>query len=202
MKAITSKALLAAALLGTLLSACASTVPTSRARAADEGLREQEVSDARLENAIRLALLEKLGRDGMGIKVDVDHGRAHLTGQVEKRSTQDLAEEVAKSVPGVQDVDDDVTNRDEAAPPGTPVAKAVGHAERKVDDAVLEMRVGKNLLEEIGRYALDLEVEVSDGVVSLRGTLPDRERKSLALKAAEGVSGVKKVIDLLKVQDR
>jgi osmotically-inducible protein OsmY len=202
MKTITSKALLAALLLGALLSACASTVPTERARAADEGVREQEVSDARLENAIRLALLEKLGRDGMGIKVDVDRGRTHLTGQVDKRSTQDLAEEVVKTVPGVQAVDNDVTNRDEAAPPGTPVAKAVGHAERKVDDAVLEMRVGKNLLEEIGRYALDLEVEASDGVVSLRGTLPDRERKSLALRAAGDVSGVRKVIDLLKVQGR
>jgi osmotically-inducible protein OsmY len=195
------KTLLAAALLGALLSACASTVPTERSRAADEGLREQEVSDARLEREVRLALLEKLGRDGLGIKVDVDHGRAKLTGEVDKRSTQDLAEEVAKAVPGVQDVDDDVTNRDEARP-DTPVSRVVGHAERKVDDAVLEMRVGKNLLEEIGRYALDLEVEASDGVISLRGTLPDRERKSLALKAAEGTSGVKKVVDLLKVQDR
>jgi osmotically-inducible protein OsmY len=201
MSPFTPKALLAAALLGALLSACASTVPTERSRAADEGLREQEVSDARLEREIRLVLLEKLGRDALGIKVDVDQGRVKLSGQVEKRSTQDLAEEVAKAVPGVQDVDDDLTNRDEAAP-GTPVARAVGHAERKVDDAVLEMRVGKNLLEEIGRYALDLEVEASDGVVSLRGTLPDRERKSLALKAAEGTSGVTKVIDLLKVQNR
>ena len=197
----TPKALLAAALLGALLSACASTVPTERSRATDEGVQEQEVSDARLEDDIRLALLEKLGRDGMGIKVDVDHGRTKLTGEVDKRSTQDLAEEVVKAVPGVRDVEDDVTNRDEAAP-GTPVARAVGHAERKVDDAVLEMRVGKNLLEEIGRYALDLEVEVSDGVVSLRGSLPDRERKSLALRAAEGTSGVRKVVDLLKVQAR
>lgn len=195
------KALLVPVLLGALLSACASTVPTERSRAADEGLQEQDVSDARLEREVRLALLEKLGKDGLAIKVEVDHGRAKLTGEVDKRSTQDLAEEVAKTVPGVQDVDDDVTNRAEAAP-GTPVARVVGHAEHKVDDAVLEMRVGKNLLEEIGRYALDLEVEASDGVISLRGTLPDRERKSLALKAAEGTSGVKKVIDLLKVQDR
>jgi hyperosmotically inducible protein len=201
MSPFTPKALLAGALLGALLSACASTVPTERSRAADEGLREQEVSDARLEREIRLVLLEKLGRDALGIKVDVDRGRTKLTGEVAKRSTQDLAEEVVKTVPGVRDVDDDLTNRDEAAP-GTPVARAVGHAERKVDDAVLEMRVGKNLLEEIGRYALDLEVEASDGVVSLRGTLPDRERKSLALKAAEGTSGVTKVIDLLKVQNR
>ncbi|MFY9820584.1 MAG: BON domain-containing protein [Thermoanaerobaculia bacterium] len=198
-----SQALLAAALLlAALLAACASTVPTERSRAADEAVREQEVSDARLENAIRLALLEKLGQDGVAIKVDADQGRVKLTGEVEKRSTQDLAEEVVKSVPGVRDVDDDLTNRDEAKAPATPVARAVGHAERKVDDAVLEMRVGKNLLEEIGRYALDLEVEASDGAISLRGILPDRERKSLALKAAQGTSGVKKVIDLLKVQDR
>ncbi len=43
------KALLAVAILGILLSACASTVPTERSRAADEGLREQAVTDARLE---------------------------------------------------------------------------------------------------------------------------------------------------------
>jgi osmotically-inducible protein OsmY len=201
MKFTAPKALLATALLGVLVSACASTVPTERSRAADEAVQEQDVSDARLEREVRLALLEKLGRDGIGIKVEADHGRVKLTGEVDKRFTQDLAEEVAKTVPGVQDVDDDVTNRDEVRP-GTPVTQAVGHAERKVDDAVLEMRVGKNLLEEIGRYALDLEVEASDGVISLRGTLPDRERKSLALKAAEGTSGVRKVIDLLKVQDR
>ncbi|HEX3554460.1 MAG TPA: BON domain-containing protein [Thermoanaerobaculia bacterium] len=195
------KVLLAAALLASLLSACASTVPTERSRAADEAVREQEVSDARLEHEIRLALLEKLGRDVLGVTVDVKGGRVRLFGAVDKRSTQDLAEEVVKAVPGVREVDDDLSNREEAAP-GTPVARAVGHAERKVDDAVLEMRVGKNLLEEIGRYALDLEVEVSDGVVSLRGTLPDRERRSLALRAAEGTSGVRKVIDLLKVQGR
>jgi len=195
------KTLLAALLLGGLVSACASTVPTERSRAADEAVREQEVSDARLEHEIRLALLQKLGKDVLGVTVEVKGGRVRLFGAVDKRSTQDLAEEVVKTVPGVRDVDNDLTNREEAAP-GTPVTRAVGHAQRKVDDAVLEIRVGKNLLEEIGRYALDLEVEVSDGVVSLRGSLPDRERKSLALRAAEGTSGVRKVVDLLKVQAR
>ena len=65
---------------------------------------------------------------------------------------------------------------------------------------MLEMRIGKNLLGEIGRYALDLEVEATDGVISLRGTLPDPERKSLALKAARGTAGVKQVIDLVQVR--
>ncbi len=195
------KALLAVVLLGSLLSACASTVPTERARAENEASREQDVSDARLVKEVRLALLEKLGQDVLGVTVDAKGGRVRLFGAVDKRSTQELAEEVVKSVPGVLRVDNNLSAREEP-PESTAVGKAVGHTEREVDDAVLEMRVGKNLLGEIGRYALDLEVEASDGVVSLRGTLPDRERKSLALRAAEETSGVKKVVDLLEVQGR
>jgi osmotically-inducible protein OsmY len=188
-----------ALLLGTLLfSACASTVPTPRSQAEDEAVREQDVADARLEAEVRLALLQKLGGDGLGVTVDATGGRVSLIGAVDKRTTQELAEEVAKSVPGVQSVDNRLASREEQ-PLATPVGKAVGYAEREVNDAVLEMRIGKNLLGEIGRYALDLEVEVTDGVVSLRGTLPDRERKSLALKAARGTSGVQRVVDLVKV---
>ncbi len=192
----------ASALLGLLvLGACASTVPTPRAQAGNEAVREQDVSDARLEAEVRLALLEKLGSDGIDVKVDALGGRVRLSGAVDKRSTQELAEEVARAVPGVQGVDNAIASREEGAA-GTPVARAVGTAEHEVGDAILEMRVGSKLLGEIGRYALDLEVESTDGVVSLRGTLPDRERKSLALRAAGETSGVKRVVDLLKVEGR
>jgi len=202
MRVFEPKLLLAGSLLGTLLlGACASTVPTRRSQAGDEAVREQDVSDARLEAEVRLALLEKLGQDGLGVTVEATRGRVRLIGAVDKRSTQELAEEVARSVSGVQKVDNHLINR-EGSPESTAVGKAVGHTQREVDDAVLEMRVGKHLLGEIGRYALDLEVEVSDGVVSLRGTLPDPERKSLALKAARGTSGVRQVIDLVTVQGR
>lgn len=162
-------------------------------------MREQSVADARLETEVRLALLDKLGEDGLGVTVEANGGRVSLIGAVDERATQELAEEVAKSVPGVQSVDNRLLARQES-PEKTTAGRAAGTAEREVNDAVLEMRVGKNLLGEIGRYALDLEVEATDGVVSLRGTLPDRERKSLALKAARETSGVKQVVDLVKVQ--
>jgi osmotically-inducible protein OsmY len=133
------------------------------------------------------------------VTVNAAGGRVSLIGAVDKRTTQELAEEVAKSVPGVQSVDNRLASREEQ-PQSTLPGRAVGHAEREVKDAVLEMRIGRKLLGEIGRYALDLEVEVTDGVVSVRGTLPDRERKSLALRAVRDTSGVVKVVDLLKVQ--
>lgn len=181
-------------LLAALLTAsCAGTVSPERAAA------DRSVSDASLQADVYVALLEKLGRDGLPIDVRVSDGRVILTGNVDQRSTQELAEEVVLSVPGVRTVDNRVV-----APSGSPAqtapGQAVDHVDLEVQDGILEARVGKNLLAEIGRYAFDLEVEASSGVVSLRGTLPDQERRTIALRAAEKTSGVKKVIDLLRVR--
>ena len=180
-------------LLALLLAACAGTLPGTRSPAVDP-----DVNNASIQADVYVALLEKLGKDGLPIDVEVLGSRAVLTGEVEQRSTQEVAEEVALSVPGVRSVDNRVTVAVPAA--RTPMGQAVSHTELEVQDAVLEARIGKNLLAEIGRYALDVEVESTDGVVSLRGTLPDEERRRLALKATEGTSGVKKVVDLLRVR--
>lgn len=191
------KTLLAALVAGSLLSACASTVPGT-ARGGWAG-GEENVEDASLGTDVRLALIEKLGFDALGIQIDTEGGRVFMTGRVEKRATQELAEEVALSVPGVTKVENSLELKG-SGPSGSTVDRAVSHTESEVGDASLELRVGKNLLGEIGRHALSLEVESSEGVVSLRGKVPDRERKTLALRAAENTPGVKKVIDLIEVR--
>jgi osmotically-inducible protein OsmY len=178
-----------------VFAACAGTVPTSRSVSDSQG---EDVAEAGLAADVRIALLDKLGWDALDINVEVDGGRARLSGEVDERTTQELAEEVALSVSGVQRVDNRLSVKGDGRRSATPVSQAVGTAEREVQDAVLEMRVGRNLLAEIGRYALDLEVEATDGVVSLRGTLPDRQRKQLALRVAEETPGVTKVVDLLQ----
>jgi osmotically-inducible protein OsmY len=185
---------LAAILFTALLTAaCAGTVSPQRSAT------DRSVSDASVQADVYVALLEKLGRDGLPIDVSVYNGRVILTGNVGQRSTQELAEEVALSVPGVKGVDNRVTAPSGSAAQTAP-GQAADHVDLEVQDATLEARVKKNLLAEIGRYAFDLEVEASAGVVSLRGTLPDQERKTIALRAAEQTAGVKKVIDLLRVR--
>lgn len=187
-------ALLLAILLTALLTgACAGTVSPQRAAT------DRSISDASVEADVYVALLEKLGRDGLPIDVNVSNGRVTLTGQVGQKSTQELAEEVALSVSGVRGVDNRVTSPSGSAAQTAP-GQAADHVDLEVQDGILEARVGKNLLSEIGRYAFDLEVEASGGVVSLRGILPDQERKTIALRAAETTAGVKKVIDLLRVR--
>ena len=191
------KTLLAALLAGSLLSACASTVPGT-ARGGWAG-QEENVEDASIATDVRLALIEKLGFDALGITVDTAGGSVYLTGGVEKRATQELAEEVARSVQGVTKVENRLGLRGGSGGQST-VDRAVSSTEAEVQDASLELRVGKNLLGELGRHALRLEVESTDGVVSVRGKVPDRQRKELALQAAQGTAGVKKVIDLLEVR--
>jgi osmotically-inducible protein OsmY len=191
------KTLPALLLAGSLLSSCAATAPGTARGGWASG--EENVEDASLGADVRLALIDKLGFDALGITVDTAGGSVYLTGRVEKRATQELAEEVALSVPGVTKVENRLSLKP-APSSDTVVEKAVSNSELEVEDAALELRVGKNLLGEIGRHALSLEVESTDGVVSLRGRVPDRERKELALRAARDTQGVKKVIDLIEVR--
>jgi osmotically-inducible protein OsmY len=161
---------------------------------------EDEASTAWVtELKVKAALLDKIGPDALGVRVTVDRSQAILTGTVEKRSTQELAEEVAKSVEGVGSVDNKLRVTGSEAPHGTEVQRAEKQVTEELDDARLESRVKLRLFGELGRRARPIEVEASDGVVSLRGTVPDNYRRKLALETARGVSGVKKVVDLLKV---
>jgi osmotically-inducible protein OsmY len=161
---------------------------------------EDEASTAWVtELKVKSALLDKIGPDALGVRVTLDRTQAILTGTVEKRSTQELAEEVAKSVEGVASVDNKIRVAGGEAQ-GNDVERAEQHVTSELDDARLESRVKLRLVGELGRRARPIEVEASDGVVSLRGPVPDRERRNLALETARGVSGVKKVVDLLRVQ--
>ncbi|MBI4914976.1 MAG: BON domain-containing protein [Acidobacteria bacterium] len=153
-----------------------------------------------LEAKVRLALLEKLGTDSLKIKVDLAGTKVILTGEVAKRATEELAEEVALAVPGVKKVDNRLKVVDKPEATGK-VERAVRDAAREVDDAVIESRVKLAIADELGSKVTRIEVEATDGVVSLRGTVPDDERRDLAVRAAKGVSGVTKVVDLLKLKE-
>ena len=180
-------------------------VPASPARAAGMDDVQSSVDDALLELKVKASLLDRLGTDAFGIDVEVVGDTVVLIGSVEKRATQELAEEVALSVKGVDSVRNKIAleepkkaEKTEDTPIADGVARGVSKAEREVKDAVLEVRVKRRLLEEIGRHALDLEVEATDGTVTLRGRLPDRERERLALRTARKTRGVDKVIDLIE----
>jgi len=184
--------LLAVALLGTLTITATAAEDTKD----DEGI-VQELSDGLLELKVKTSLLEKLGASAMGIEVTAENGEVTLGGTVDEKSAQELAEEVAEALDGVRSVDNDI-RLEKDGDSEHPAGDAVGHAENEVKDAALETKVKTRLVGELGRHAFRIEVEASNGVVSLRGVVPDENRRKLALETARKTKGVDRVIDLLK----
>jgi osmotically-inducible protein OsmY len=179
--------------------------PGPAARAGDAidqawGKVQEEVAQALLVTRVHIALLQHLKDDALQVKVEVKGRAVELSGQVHKRASQELAKQVALSVSGVHEV----SNRIMLAPGGergeAPVSKVVGKVEREVADGLLEARVKVRLLEELGRVAFDIEVEATDGVVSLSGTVPDSARQQLAVSVAKATKGVRELHDLLHVR--
>lgn len=164
----------------------------------------RRMNDAVLELKVKTALLGKIGLDAMDMDVTAIGNRIVLNGEAESKTHQELAKEVALAVDGVDSVVNQVrVETDGEEETETPVAdnvgSAVSHAELEIKDAVLESRVKTKLIEELGLTAFDIEVEATDGTVSLRGTLKDRDRVKLAKKIARDVRGVDKLVDLLEV---
>ena len=184
MRKETAPVVLAALSFAWLLSAA----PAAAAEA-KSSTTSPEVSEALTAVAVKSTLLEKLGADALRIKVSVSGETATLTGEVAKSASQGLAEQVALSVKGVKKVDNKVTQKDAEG--------AVGASEASVKNVALEMKVKGILLGEIGTNALKIEVEVVDGVVSLRGKLDSPETAKAALTKTRAIKGVKKVINLL-----
>jgi len=175
-----------------VLASSLALTPSSVARAAPSDAGDSELSQAITAVGVKTKLITKLGADGLRIRVDVQGSKAVLTGQVEKKESQELAREVALSVAGVKDVDNRLTQNPARE---APAAKDV---ELEIKDAVLETKVKSALLTEVGRNALKIEVEATNGVVSLRGTVPSGEISGVAVARAKSVSGVAKVVNLLK----
>jgi hyperosmotically inducible periplasmic protein len=161
---------------------------------------QSQVADALLMTRIRVALLERLKEDGMRVTIEVRGGSVELSGQVEKAENVELAGRVAASVSGVRTVRSRVTLGAAGQILEPPIAHALGEAERAVANAVLEGNVKSRLLEELGKVAFDIEVEATNGVVTLSGTVPDGTREKLAVQIAKGTPGVKELHDLLKVK--
>ncbi len=145
-----------------------------------------------LDAVVQQKLVDKLGDDAKTIKVALVDKKVVLVGEVAGRDTQELATEVAKSVPGVTHVDNQVKAK---ADKGI----SVGKVEDEAADQKLESKVESALKKELGKHAKGLEVENVAGTVSVRGTVPDEARLKIARDTVKGIDGVKKVIDLLEV---
>lgn len=146
-----------------------------------------------LDAQISAKLVEVFGDDAKTINITLVDGKATLTGKVNERSTQELAEQVALYFPEIKDVDNQL-----AAAKDRGLGK--GQMKDEAMDAALESAAKGALAKEIGEYAKDVKLEVVGGVVALSGTVPDAARHKLATDAIAKVKDVTRVVDLLRIK--
>jgi osmotically-inducible protein OsmY len=144
---------------------------------------------------IQKKLVEKLGDDAKTIKVAIVENKVVLVGEVKGRDTQELAEQVALSVPGVTKVDNQIKS-------ATSKGFFEGGIGQESRDIKLEDKVETAVKKELGQHYKKLDIVAVAGTVTLRGPVPDEARKKFAITAAKGVPGVKRVIDLLEIEKK
>lgn len=131
-------------------------------------------TDAQIEASINNALRWDSQVDGSDIEVISDAGWVTLKGTVPSYWQKIRAEDIALSKSGVRDV----TNELAVVPTQT-------FADRRIADDI----VGA-LERNVYVSAEDVDVKVSNGVVTLRGTVPDRRAHRAARNAARRTPGV------------
>lgn len=147
--------------------------------APDHGVVNQ---DGLLASEVKDALLKGTESAGIDVKVDARGGVIRLHGVVDVLSHRTVAEEIARRIPGVQGIENEITVANEEA----------------VSDKELMERVADRLARsEAGR---NVGVRVHRGDVSLVGHAENYEDVARAVRLVEGMAGVRSVrVERVKV---
>lgn len=148
---------------------------------------------------IRVAILEALNRSpelaGKSIDVKVDNRTVILSGSVEIPTQRSGAEQIARAVDGVAGVTNNltVTNPQAVSEPPTTTAPT---PESTTD---LAKRIQFELYQTDAFNTRTIQIKADGGTVTISGTVRSRAEQLLAERVTQSVSGVKKVVNELKV---
>jgi hyperosmotically inducible periplasmic protein len=186
----------------------------------------QVLSDAEITTAVKTKLLADKTVGGLKIDVDTKDGVVTLTGPVKSAAERSQALRLARETKGVKHVtnkltletaattrttepkvkvkdttkaDDDVKAKVEIKDDTTPKVKAAG---RKIADAEITTAVKTKLLGVKDVIANDINVDTTEGVVTLKGSVPTEAQKTRAAEIARNTAGVRSVVNDLTVQSK
>lgn len=172
--------IVALALVGTL-SACAST------RTQDSV--GQNVDDATLTTRVKAALIGDPATEARNIDVESRRGAVQLNGFVVSERGRTQATAVAKAVPGVRSVKNNLELKGEARSAGV-----------VIEDGMLTGKVKLALAESPVTKAHEIEVTTHDGRVQLGGWVDSDKARDEAGRIARAIDGVTAVDNNLEIR--
>lgn len=141
--------------------------------------------DDQIESSAKQSYVFKTYLKDDDIKIEVKDGAATLTGTVSEESHKSLAAETLASLPDVKSVDNKL--------------EVKGEKYAEMSDAWLMTKVKTTLLFHRSVSGLQTEVDVKDGIVTLRGEADNQSQKDLATEYAMDIEGVKDVKNAMTV---
>jgi osmotically-inducible protein OsmY len=164
------------------------------------GCSQQREQTANLDTQIE-SKLDKQNLKDVDVKVTQD-GTVELTGTVENESQKQLAEQAARSVSGVKEVNNLIKVENKAAENRGNNDENKGEIKNiseRSNDSWISFKTKLALYANDKVAGTDIDVEAKDGVVTLIGKVPNAEAKNTAVKVAKSIDGVKKVNDELQI---
>ncbi len=156
---------------------------------AGEGMKVDvaaEVKDAYREGQIWATYVTNPGLDALDLTVDVEGGKATISGTVETLIQRRLAERIATQTDGIASVDNRILVDAELV---VTVIEPVPSFATYVADATLEAMIGSKLLWNQYTDALDIKVTSVAGVVTLAGVADTPHSRALAGRLAATTPG-------------
>jgi hyperosmotically inducible protein len=147
------------------------------------------IGDTAITAKVKSSFLGDDRLKGAHIKVTTTNGVVTLTGSAPSASSKATAEELARNVEGVKSVDDELAS---PASNGS-MHRAVAKSERVGSDSWITTKVKSEILADSLSKGFDVHVKTINGVVMLRGTLPNSDAIAHVKDLAEKVDGVKSV---------
>ncbi|NTW48643.1 MAG: BON domain-containing protein [Chlorobiales bacterium] len=144
-----------------------------------------KVLDGSIESSFKESFAYKTYLKDDHIRISAKDGAVILSGDVINKSHKPIAQHMAEALPGVKSVDDRIV--------------ITGDHPAENSDNWIGMKVKAELLFHSNVSGLKTEVNVKDGMVTLKGEASSQAQKELTTEYAKDIVGVKGVINELKV---
>lgn len=186
--------------------------PAAKTAARPEAGRSNDQIAQDIAKAMKAA-----GLKGKGIQIVVQDGEVTLSGQILDSAQLAKATQVASRVPGIENVDNQLTPIQEGAPARTASRPAARQPIQQVQfeegaeqaapsepgpTPVSNQAVAQGIADQLASAGLsgyDIEIRYKNGACSLIGEVSNKAEAMRAQQAAESVGGVQQVINRLTV---
>ena len=155
---------------------------------------EDKAKDAWIDGKAEATLLFNTHLNSFDINTDVEDGVIILTGKVDSSVDKKLAEELITGIDGVESVDNQLTILDTESE-----AMISEETSSELTDAKIATVVKSRLLMDSDISGLDIDVDVEESNVTLKGTVGSESERALAVEIAKNAAEVKDVDDQLSV---